>query len=816
MIALPVDAVVPDVVAALERVPSLTVSSPPGSGKTTRIPIALVRAFGTSGDVVVLEPRRIAARAAARRVASEIGDEVGGQVGYEVRDDRRVSRRTRLRFVTEGVLVNRIVRDPFLEGVSVVVLDEFHERHIDTDLALSMLREVRDTVRPDLRIVVMSATLDVEPVRSFLEPCGHIAADGGLFEVAVEHLEAGRDLPLAARVRAGVVRALDETEGHVLVFLPGMGEIRAAERELDATARRRALRVLPLHGQLDAERQDEALRPSAARKVVLATNVAESSITIDGVTAVVDTGLARVLRHDPARGMDVLRTESISLASAEQRAGRAGRTGPGRCYRLWSVAEERGMPAFDAPEIRRVDLAGPSLAVRAFSAREPSRFGWFEAPDAASLERADQLSRALGAVAEDGRITAIGEEMLRLPLHPRLARMAVESVRRRCLTPVATIAALLAERDLSRSLGVDLHAWVEAFERAEADRFRGGRGSAVDLPVARAVARTRDRLVRALRGSDAFAEDPAEVGKCVLAGFADRVVRCDADGNGQLATGRGVIVDDPALATAGLAVALRVDDRSGASRSRVRLALAIERDWLADVMPDAIHVERVAEFAPGGGNVVMVRRTRFLDLVLEEQRGGEQDPVAVEDLLASVVRRDPFTHLGDAKSQRPLRRFLARVAWLRSVAPELELPDLNDSAVGDALASLAPGKRDLRAFRGAPLLELLESGLSRSQRERLRVDAPERIRTARGKELRVEYDDEPFVAARLQEFFGTPDTPRLGGGRVPVQLRLLAPNMRPVQITSDLASFWRNVYPGVRSELRNRYPKHAWPEDPLA
>ena len=817
---LPIDAVVPDVLEALGRTASVTISSPPGSGKTTRVPIAISRAY-PDGDVLVLEPRRIAARAAARRVAEEVGCSLGQEVGYEVRGDRRVSSRTRLRFLTEGVLVQRLVRDPFLEGVAAVVLDEFHERHVETDLAISMLREVRDTVRDDLKVVVMSATLQVDPVQEFLAPCEHVAADGGLHEVTIHHLGGRRDDSLEQGVRAGVGHALDETEGDVLVFLPGLGEIRRCARELEQLGRSRDVDVLPLHGSLDAAAQDAALRVGARRKVVLATNVAESSITIDGVSAVVDTGLARVPYVDVARGLDALRTERISRASADQRAGRAGRTGPGRCYRLWAQGEERGMAAFDTPEVRRVDLAGPCLLVHGFSAGDPRSFAWFDRPEESALEAADELLVALGAVDSQGKLTERGRSMLAWPVHPRLARMLDEAIAQGCLDDAATIAAILDERDLVRSGGIDLATWLAAYGDVARRRFDRGacRVAGVDRTVARSVATNRDRLLahgkrsarRAPRSNDG---DAAALGRAVLAGFADRIGRCDDEGTGQLATGRGVWVDDPAFADVDYFVALRVADQGRSTRSHVRLALAIERAWIEDVFPAEVETERVAEFARGGDRAVGVTRTRFRKLVLDEAFGGKPAVAAIEQLLADTVARDPFAWLGDSKAQRPLRRFLARVAWLRDVAPELELPTLDDAAVGDALAELAPGKRSLREFRGAPLLDLLESRLDRTQRARLRQDAPERVRLASGKELRVDYDPAPSIAARLQDFFGTRETPRLGGGRVPVLLRLLAPNMRPVQVTEDLESFWANVYPKVRSELRNRYPKHAWPADP--
>ncbi len=807
---LPVDAVLPRIVDELRDATALTIASPPGSGKTTRVPPVLLDLC--AGQVLVLEPRRIAARAAARRVASELGSQVGDLVGYEVRDDRKVRKHTRLRFLTEGVLVRRVIADPYLEGVDVVVLDEFHERHVETDLAIAMLREIRETVRPDLRIVVMSATLDVEPVRAFLEPCGHVDAEGRVHEVRIEYVDRSSGDETLDRVRPAVARALDETRGDVLVFLPGMAEIRRAERDLAELARNRQLEVLPLHGSLDAAAQDRALQPAERRKVVLATNVAESSLTIEGVTAVVDTGLVRQLRHDTARGLDVLRVERVSLASAAQRAGRAGRTGPGVCYRLWSRVDERGFPEFEPAEIRRIDLSGPSLMVREFAGRDPREFGWFETPDTAALERADDLLAQLGLV-EKGRITADGREAMRLPVHPRLGRMLCEAVRRDCAAAAAEIAALIQEREPWRGRGADLATWWEAFAAAERGGFRRHECQAlgIDVGAARSAARTRERLRKILRAGPGT-EDAMAVGCAVIAGFPDRVVRCKGDGKGQLASGRGVVADDPAFADVGLLVALRVDDgRGGKSRSVLRLGLVVERDWLEEVYPDGLRVVHTAELT-SGGQAVAITRTMFFDLVLEEQRGGRADAAAIETMLADAVRSDPFRHLGD---QRTLRRFLARLEWLRRAMPSAELPAIGTEEVGEAAAQLAPGKRNLRDFRDAPVLDLLRSTLTRTQQELVRREAPDKVTLASGRELRVDYDPEPHIAARLQEFFGTPETPRLAGGAVPLQLQLLAPNGRPVQITSDLASFWQTIYPRVQSELRNRYPKHAWPDDPL-
>jgi len=471
---LPIDDVLPTVVLALRKSTSLLLMAPPGSGKTTRVPPALLPLLGENGgEVVVLEPRRLAARAAAARVAQEMGAEVGGLVGYQVRGDVRAGRATRIRFVTEGVLVRQIVRDPFLEGVGAVCLDEFHERHLEGDLALAMLAEARATVRPDLKVCVMSATLDPAPLRAFLPDSSVVEADGRLFPVQVVHLDRAADGPLEVTVRNMVEKALDETTGDVLVFLPGTGEIARCEEALQNLGRRRTVLVLPLHGRLEPAQQDRAIRPQDQRKVVLSTNVAESSLTIPGVTAVIDSGLARELRFDRGRGVDVLQLERISIASATQRAGRAGRTGPGRCYRLWTAAEERGMPARAVPEVQRIDLAGPSLLVRAFAGRDPAQFGWFERPPAEALAAADRLLADLGAVElRTGTLTPFGRLLLELPLHPRLGAVVQQGRQLRCAAAAATAAVLLSDvEQLGRADGADLHAAVDAFLLAEERGF---------------------------------------------------------------------------------------------------------------------------------------------------------------------------------------------------------------------------------------------------------------------------------------------------------------------------------------------------------
>ncbi|MCR9248735.1 MAG: ATP-dependent helicase HrpB [bacterium] len=829
---LPIDDVLADVQHALtgDEPAPLLLHAPPGSGKTTRVPAALLDVVPADQQIVVLEPRRLAARAAANRVASELATKVGEVVGYQVRGDTRTSKATRIRFVTEGVLVRQLVRDPFLDGVGAVCLDEFHERNLEGDLALAMLAEARSTVRPDLRLVVMSATLATEPLRQFLPGAGSIAADGRLHPVELVHLGGARDRPLEKRVRDGVERALDATAGDVLVFLAGVGEIRRSADELEHFARHRGVDVLPLHGRLDPRDQDRAIRPGDTRRVVLSTNVAESSLTIPGVTAVVDSGEQRELRFDRGRGVDVLELGRISRASAEQRAGRAGRTGPGICFRLWSAADERAMAAHGLPDVRRVDLAGPALLVRAFAGRDPAAFGWFEAPDAGALANADELLRGLGALTGD-RLTPLGERLLELPVHPRLAAvvLAGQAAGGEVATLAATAATLLSDVDgLGRGdEGADLEVAASAFLAAEERGFPAAlcREFASSPGAARALRVTRDRLLGSRRGRGggrgersgrATSARDSSLAHCLLAGFPDRVaLRSTTAQDARHATmvgGRGLQLP-PAMDGHELVIALRLLETGRQQRSRVVLAAAIERDELP-----ALAEEVIAELDETAGRVFAVRQLRYRDLPLRSARGGELPPGAAAERLAPVLAADPWRWLGDKKRTADLRRLLARVGWLAERMPELELPPVDDEFVGTTAAELLGDRTSLRELDPDMIARHLEARLTPPQQRALRTAAPDKIALPSGRAAKVDYSAAagPTIAARLQEFFGLRAVDALAGGRVPVVLELLAPNHRAVQVTTDLPSFWQNIYPQIRRELSRRYPRHSWPEDPIA
>jgi ATP-dependent helicase HrpB len=838
---LPIDEVLPELIAALRSSPSAVLIAPTGAGKTTRVPPALLAA-GIAGDrrIVMLEPRRIAARAAARRMAEENGWSVGGEVGYQVRFDRRAGPSTRILVVTEGILVQMLQADPFLEEIGAVLFDEIHERNLQTDLSLAMTRRVQRDARPDLRLLAMSATVDPGPIARYLGDAPASArvveSQGRLFPVEIEYvdtrrgrLEGGSEPPLPARAAAGVRLALERSPGDILVFLPGVGEIQRTGEALASLAAERSLAVLPLYGDLPPERQDAVLRPLDRRKVVLATNVAETSITVDGVTAVVDGGLVRRLRYDPATGLDRLELGKVSRASADQRAGRAGRQAPGFCLRLWGEWEHPALPERELPEIRRVDLAGPALQLLAWGEGDLAAFDWFEAPDPATLVAATDLLRRLGATGPHG-LTPTGAAMARLPVHPRLARLLLEGHRLGHPRETALLAALLAERDpfprsprsergtgprrSSRSDLLDRLDALEAFER------RDRSGPDLNVGAARFVLQARDQLAdmvrRELGSTSAKASDRDDaLLRALLAAYPDRVARRREPRSPRavMVGGRGIrLAEESAVLEPELFLALELDGgrSSSPSEALARLASEVDPAWLpAEAVRTAVEVE----FDPGRERVVAWKRTRFEDLVLSE---AEAPPPAVEAervlTQAAAERLDRALPL-DAPE---VAGFLARVRSLREWMPEIGLPAFDTDDLLRLLPALTTGKKSFAELRRAPLLDVLRGALSWEQLQTLEREAPERLEVPSGSRIQVTYEPgrPPILAARIQELFGLAETPRLAAGRIPVLLHLLAPNYRPQQVTHDLHSFWENTYPQVRKELQGRYPKHDWPDDP--
>jgi ATP-dependent helicase HrpB len=825
---LPIDEVLPRVTDALRGRPSVVLRAPTGAGKTTRVPPALLDAgLAGNGRLLVLEPRRLAARAAARRIADERGEQLGDTVGYSVRFERRYRPGTRLLVVTPGVLLRFLLDDAFLTKDGVVIFDEFHERGLESDLALGMARLIQKTIRPELRLVVMSATLETGDVATYLGGCPVIESEGRLFSVEINYEPKAESQPWPVAAARAAERLLDRTEGDLLVFLPGLQEIRQAARHLEATAAARDLAVVPLYGDLPAPQQDAALLPQQRRKVVLATNVAETSVTVEGVTGVVDTGLARTMTFDPAVGLDRLKLTPISRASAEQRAGRAGRTRPGICVRLWSAMAHRARPEQATPEIRRVDLAGAVLHLLCFGEKDVSRFPWPEPPPEATVTQALALLHRLGAV-QRGDVTDLGRAMARLPAHPRVARLLIEGQRLGEPRRVALAAALLSERDpFTRPLDdappdhrraateSDLLDRVEGMEQFEDTGQTQTALGALNRGGARFVLHARDQFLRGGRetSSNRAATSDEAVRRALLAAYPDRLARRREPGSrrGVMVGGRGVrLAPSSGVHAAELFLCLDVD--AGTTEALVRQASAVERGWLP---VELTNTTTEIAFDETTERVTARRVARFEDLVLEEAQTALPDDETTAGVLAAAAR-ERLDHVMPPADSAP-RLYRTRVRCLREWMPELHLPALDEAELREVLTTLCVGCRSFADLRQAPWLDALQARLTHTQRQAVEREAPERAAVPSGSRIALRYEEgrPPVLAVRIQEVFGLRETPRIAGGRVRVLLHLLAPNYRPQQVTDDLASFWANTYPVVRKELRARYPKHAWPEDPF-
>jgi len=784
---LPIDAILPSVLASLQQNPSLVIEAPPGAGKTTRIPAALLRAV--AGDILVLEPRRIAARLSARRVAWELGEELGVTVGYQVRFERVAGPAARLHFVTEGVLTRRLFSDPTLRGVDAVILDEFHERHLDTDLALALLKRLRRQ-RPELRLVVMSATLDAAPVAGFLDNCPVVRSEGRQFDLDIRHLPYSA-APLHQQVADAFSMLLSEQGaerfgGHTLVFLPGAAEIRRAQRACEPLARANGILVLPLHGDLSPAEQDRVVAASAERKLILSTNVAESSVTIDGVTAVIDSGLARIASHSPWTGLPTLQIGRVSKASARQRAGRAGRTGPGRVLRLYAEADYQQRADHDTPEILRSDLAQLCLALRAM---DVSDLEWLDAPPLPALENANCLLDRLGATA--GANGEMARKLVQYPLPPRLSRMIVAAIDRGVGEAGCVAAALL-----SSGLRLDSNDLLAAVD-AHLDGLPG--------------APRDERFLKQLRQLRGLACPPRATHphrplddeallQAILTGFADRVARLRSGSQILLSTGSSAeVAGQPPQHP--FFVALDVEDRTENPLPLVRLLARIEPEWLIDLFPDRVREETVPTWNRSAERVDGVSRLIYDELVLQESTNAAPDPEAAATLLAEKAIEAGIERFVDPEA---LEHWLGRLEFAGFVAPPLP----------DALRDLCQGLRSFADLKTATreFTAILEA---RMNAQRLRELAPLTLRLHGGRTTKIHYErgKTPWIASRLQDFFGMTETPRIGPEHTPVVLHLLAPNQRAVQTTTDLAGFWQRLYPQVRRELMRRYPRHQWPEN---
>lgn len=843
---LPIDEILPEVMRLAERGESFVLRAPPGAGKTTRVPPAIWNSLrDKERQVMVLQPRRIAARATAARMASELGCALGTLVGFQTRFEKAHSAETRILVVTEGILTRKLLDDPFLERVGAVVFDEFHERNLQSDLALAMVRQSQRLVRNDLLISVMSATLDPAPVSAYLGGAPSLECSGKVFPVAIEYSPLVDRRPLPDSVATAIESAIGRTPGDVLVFLPGVGEIRSCQKKIGPLANDLGLEVHLLFGELSADEQDRALRPSSRRKVILATNVAETSLTIEGVTCVIDSGLARVARLDSETGLDRLDVMPISKASAEQRAGRAGRLQAGLCVRLWPEAAHRARTEFETPEIRRVDLTGALLQILSWIEPDLNQFPWYEAPDPSRLEqalavlerldamncpRADEPSRSMEGW-RGASISEVGRSMNEIPAAPRLARVLMEGVRLGVLNDAALAVAILSERDPFERTpqGVRRQASVSALsdlaEKVAAIRRYESHGD-VDSPCGRlrphatqVIMRSASQLERIATRMKVHAKSTSQdkttrehdLCRAILAGFSDRVAvrREKGKPRGLLVGGRGVTLAAESLVLEPeLFVCLQLED-SGKD-ALVRCASGVLRDWL----PEAYWSEEVTNaFDQENERLVARRVLRWDGLPLEEA----PCPVPMnEDSKAMLAQAAMDSIEKVLPLEGPVRRYLARLRFLAKNVPELAIPSFGSEELAAVIRDLSEGAKSFADLRSRPWIDAIRGRLTPDQIRAVEKDSPEKLQVPSGSMIAIEYPEEglPILAVRIQELFGMRETPRLARGRVPVLLHLLAPNYRPHQVTSDLASFWKNTYAVVRKELRARYPKHAWPEDP--
>lgn len=860
------------VVAALRDTGRLIVQAPTGSGKSTQIPQMLWAngLLGEKGEVVVLQPRRLAARLLAKRVAEEAGTNLGQGVGYQIRLESRVSERTRIRFVTEGILLRQMSFDTQLKGVSAIVFDEFHERHLYGDISLARALQIQQTTRPDLKLIVMSATLDAGQLKNYLAPCEVLVSQGRSFPVRIEYLpkavnfEQDAVWDVAARECERIAAA---TPGDFLVFMPGAYEIGRTVQAIQGNRTLRDFICFPLHGELPPEAQDRAVAKYQTRKIIVSTNVAETSLTIDGVTAVIDSGLARMARFDPHRGINTLLIEKISAASADQRAGRAGRTAPGVCVRLWTEREHGNRALQELPEVKRLDLSEVVLTLKASGIDDVAAFPWLEAPDAAGLARAEGLLADLGAIGwgssseggtgvppvsvstEHGRdaratgagapITEIGRKMLRFPVHPRYARMFLAAQERGCVRPVALMAALTqgrsfllrggtkdVEKAREDALGEehesDFFLLMRAWRYADQANYSldACRRLGIHAQGARQVGPLFEQFLEIAKkeGLDISEQrtDSAAVRKCVLAGFSDQLakrldagtLRCELVHNR-----RGMLARESGIQQAKLLVAAEISEigrGDGEVSTLLSIATAIEEPWLKEIFPDDYREVRGVTYDEAIKRVVSRRERRFRDLVLEAKVSSDEAPLneaaalLTKEVLAGRIKLEAWDDT--------VEQWITRVNRLAEWFPELEVNPITDADRATLIEQVCYGELGYRDVKDKPVMPVLRDWLTAEQIAVLDDYLPERLVMGNGRKSRLTYNKEgpPILSARIQELYGIEGKFTLGHGRVPVKFEILAPNQRPIQVTDDLTNFWREQYPKVKAELSRRYPRHEW------
>ncbi|MGH8093272.1 MAG: ATP-dependent helicase HrpB [Chthoniobacterales bacterium] len=838
---LPIYELENEIVRSLSAQPRLILQAPTGSGKSTQVPQMLLdRGLLGDGEVVILQPRRLAARLLAKRVAFERSGRLGDEVGYQIRFEKIASQKTRIRFVTEGILLRQLLQDPELPGITAILFDEFHERHLYGDITLARAFHLQETKRPDLKLVVMSATLESDRLEKYLAPCPILTSSGRMHPVAIEYLTRPvrtESYPVWDLAADEVERIAAQTEGDVLVFMPGKYEITRTISALRASRVSDQFVALALYSELPPAEQDAALAPAARRKVIVATNVAETSLTIEGVQVVIDSGLARIARFDPRRGINTLFIEKISRAAAEQRAGRAGRTAPGHCLRLWTESEHLERAAQELPEVRRLDLAEVVLTLKASGIDDVAGFRWLEPPDPKALQNAEQLLTDLGAISA-GKVRALGRRMLAFPVHPRYARMLLAAQEQRCVRGVALIAALTQGRNLLRRvegremrderddfLGSDdesdLFILLRAFRFAEKNNFdpRHCARLGVNAGAAREAGQLWEQFLSIARAEGLDLEEdeaePGAIARCVLAGFPDQVaVRLD-EGTLRCALvhrRRGVLARESVVHRARLLTASEIreiESSDGERQVLLTLATAIKEEWLREFFPDAVEQKTEVTYDPALRRVVGRTLTVFYDLVLDEKKSERVPPAEAAAILAREVMAG---NCPLKKWDHGVEQWIARLNFAAAAFPELELPAIGEADRALLIEQVCQGATSYKEIKDRPVAPVLRTWLSAAQQAALDQLAPERIKLPNDRQAKIVYSagQPPTVAARIQDLYGVANSLTIAGGRVPLRIAVLAPNHRPVQITDDLTIFWRENYPKIKQELQRKYPKHKW------
>lgn len=827
MIQLPIDAAIPSLRQALTGHDSVVLQAPPGAGKTTRVPLALLNeAWLGEQSILMLQPRRVAARAAAERMASELGERVGETVGYRIRLESRVGPSTRIEVVTEGILARRLQDDPSLEGVGLVIFDEFHLRSLDSDLALALCLNGRELFRDDqpLKLLVMSATLEGARLSSLLGDAPVVTSEGRMFPVDTVW---GQPYQTGEYIEPKVVRAcldaVHDQQGSILVFLPGQAEIRRVHQELsDKLAGRDDLLLCALHGELDLSAQRAAIEPAppGQRKIVLATNIAETSLTIEGVRVVIDSGLERVPRFDPSSGMTRLATQRISQASAAQRAGRAGRLEPGICYRLWSQTQHEQMAAYGAPEIHQADLAALALQLARWGVT-PDQLRWLDMPPAAPFTQARDLLGRLGALEAHGRLSSHGQAMAEVPAHPRIAHLLLRGHALGLGALACDVAALLGERDVLSGGGADLHSRLAMLEGSQRmPRHAQGAAQRIKQLARQYRSYQRGSVTEAV----ADPEHPRWLGCLLALAYPDRVAQQRRAGGGEyrLANGRAAMFIEPdALMKHSWLVVAELGSRQGQREERIYLATDLDPALFENVLAEQVMVVDELDWDDRAGALVAERQRKIGQLVLSREPLKELDADARSRALLGLVRKKGLELLPWTPE---LRQWQARVALLRELdmaqQGQSKWPCFRDDTLLATLEEwLLPYLNNVSRLSHFSLLDLgsiLRGALPWPLPQELDELAPTHIKVPSGSSIKLDYSESPPVlAVRLQEMFGLADTPRIAGGKLPIKLHLLSPARRPVQVTQDLANFWRSTYLEVKKDLKGRYPKHWWPDDPM-